>query len=403
MKAVRVHAYHSDPTIDEIPEPTLQGPLDVIVKIGGAGVCRTDLHIINGDWEAAQHPDLPYVIGHENAGWVHAVGEGVTNVKVGDTVILHPQPSCGMCLACRAGRDMQCDSAFFPGLSNNDGGMAEYMRLSARAIIHKIPETVSFEDAAVIEPLSCSIHAVNRGDIQFSDVVVIAGAGPLGLFMVQAAKLKTPKCLVVIDMADDRLELSKQFGADVVINPSREDSVKIVKEMTGGYGCDVYIEATGNPVGVNQGLQIIRKLGRFVEFSVFGKEATADWSIIGDRKELDVRGAHLGPYCYPIAIDLLSRGLVTSKGIAGVPRASLVVVAAVLPMFGLPEAGLLLVLGIDHFLDMGRTVTNVLGNAIATSVVAKWENAIDPVPDELAEADEALPVPDDPTIVAQPA
>jgi Na+/H+-dicarboxylate symporter len=95
--------------------------------------------------------------------------------------------------------------------------------------------------------------------------------------------------------------------------------------------------------------------------------------------------------------------MVSSKGIAGVPRSSLVVVAAVLPMFGLPEAGLLLVLGIDHFLDMGRTVTNVLGNAIATSVVAKWENAIDPVPDELAEADEALPVPDDPTIVAQPA
>ena len=82
MKAVRVHAYHSDPTIDEIPEPTLQGPLDVIVKIGGAGVCRTDLHIINGDWEAAQHPDLPYVIGHENAGWVHAVGEGVGPERV---------------------------------------------------------------------------------------------------------------------------------------------------------------------------------------------------------------------------------------------------------------------------------------------------------------------------------
>ena len=97
MKAVRVHAYKQDPQIDDIPEPTIQGPLDVIVKIGGAGVCRTDLHIIDGDWADIQNPDLPYVIGHENAGWVHAVGDGVTNVAVGDTVILHPQPSCGLC------------------------------------------------------------------------------------------------------------------------------------------------------------------------------------------------------------------------------------------------------------------------------------------------------------------
>ncbi len=88
--------------------------------------------------------------------------------------------------------------------------------------------------------------------------------------------MKTPKCLVVIDMADDRLELSKKFGADVVINPSREDSVKIIKEMTGGYGCDVYIEATGHPSGVTAGLQMIRKLGRFVEFSVFGHETTVE-------------------------------------------------------------------------------------------------------------------------------
>ena len=90
MKAVRVHEYHADPRIDDVPEPQLRGPLDVIVRIGGAGVCRTDLHILEGQWADLQNPDLPYVIGHENAGWVHAVGEGVTNVAVGDTVILQP-------------------------------------------------------------------------------------------------------------------------------------------------------------------------------------------------------------------------------------------------------------------------------------------------------------------------
>ncbi len=146
-------------------------------------------------------------------------------------------------------------------------------------------------------------------------MVVIAGAGPIGLMMVQVAHLKTPKTLVVIDMVQERLDLARTFGADVVINPKEQDALAVVQSLTDGYGCDVYIEATGSPTGVTQGLALIRKLGRFVEFSVFGSDTTVDWSIIGDRKELDVRGAHLGPYCYPIAIDLLARGLVTSKGI----------------------------------------------------------------------------------------
>ena len=90
MKAVRIHGYHQQPVVDEVPEPTIKGPFDVVVKIGGAGVCRTDLHIIEGQWDAAMHPALPYTLGHENAGWVHEVGSGVTNLAVGDTVILHP-------------------------------------------------------------------------------------------------------------------------------------------------------------------------------------------------------------------------------------------------------------------------------------------------------------------------
>ena len=196
-----------------------------------------------------------------------------------------------------------------------DGGMAEYMLIPRTARVHKIADNIGPDDAAIIEPLACAIHTVNRADIQLDDVVVLAGAGPIGLMMVQVAKLKTPKKLVVIDMVEERLALAKQFGADVVINAGKEDALSIVRSLTGNYGCDVYIEATGSTSGVGQGLDLIRKLGRFVEFSVFGAPATVDWSIIGDRKELDVRGAHLGPYCYPIAIDLLSRGLVTSKGI----------------------------------------------------------------------------------------
>jgi D-arabinose 1-dehydrogenase-like Zn-dependent alcohol dehydrogenase len=117
MKAVRLHAFHQQPVVDEVPEPKIAGPLDVIVKVGGAGVCRTDLHIIEGQWDAAMGTPLPYILGHENAGWVHEIGSAVTSVAVGDTVILHPTPTCGLCRACRAGQDMHCSNSTFPGLS----------------------------------------------------------------------------------------------------------------------------------------------------------------------------------------------------------------------------------------------------------------------------------------------
>ena len=139
MKAVRLHGYHQQPVVDDVPEPAITGPLDVIVKIGGAGVCRTDLHIIEGQWDAAMNPPLPYMLGHENAGWVHEVGSAVTNVAVGDTVILHPTPTCGLCRACRAGNDMHCENSSFPGLSH-DGGMAEYLLTSARCCVKLDPQ-----------------------------------------------------------------------------------------------------------------------------------------------------------------------------------------------------------------------------------------------------------------------
>jgi NAD+-dependent secondary alcohol dehydrogenase Adh1 len=132
MRAVRLQSYHEDPVVEEVSEPTVKGPLDVVVKIGGAGVCRTDLHIMEGQWDTAMHPGLPYTIGHENAGWVHEIGSAVTNVALGDTVILHPTPTCGLCRACRAGQDMHCTTSLFPGL-DSDGGMAEYLLTSARA------------------------------------------------------------------------------------------------------------------------------------------------------------------------------------------------------------------------------------------------------------------------------
>jgi threonine dehydrogenase-like Zn-dependent dehydrogenase len=320
MVAIVCHG-PKDYRVERIAKP-VAGPREIIVRVAACGICASDRKCWSGAGMFWRDPwvKAPVIAGHEFFGYADELGEGAAEhfgVAVGDMVIAEQIVPCDKCRYCRSGQYWMCEKHDIFGFQRvaADGGMAEYMRFPANARVHKIPADMPLEDAAIIEPLACAIHTVERADIQLSDVVVIAGAGPLGLMMVQTARLKTPTRLVVVDPSDVRLELAKSFGADLTLNPANSDAVSIVKGLTDGYGCDVYIEATGVPAGVTQGLEMIRKLGRFVEFSVFGKETTADWSIIGDRKELDVRGAHLGPYTYPIAIDLLSRKLITSRGI----------------------------------------------------------------------------------------
>jgi NAD+-dependent secondary alcohol dehydrogenase Adh1 len=235
MRAVRVHRYHEDPSIDDIGEPKLQGPLDVIVKIGGAGVCRTDLHIVEGQWDEIQHPQLPYVIGHENAGWVHEIGEGVSNVAVGDTVILHPQPSCGLCPACRSGNDMHCENAFFPGLSGHDGGMADYLRTTARACVKLDPSTNPADVAALADAGITAYHAVRKAVplLHPGTTAVVQGAGGLGHIGIQCLKALSATRVVVVDKNPDALKLAGQIGADETV-VADGDHVAAVQELTGG-------------------------------------------------------------------------------------------------------------------------------------------------------------------------
>jgi L-iditol 2-dehydrogenase len=322
MEAIVCHG-PKDYRFEHVARPAA-GPRELVIRIAACGICASDCKCHSGakmfwggDTPWVKAPVIP---GHEFFGYVEELGEGAAEhfgVALGQRVIAEQIVPCGKCRYCKSGQYWMCEVHNIFGFQREvaDGGMAQYMRIPPTAIVHTIPEDMPLEDAAIIEPLACAIHTVNRGDIQLDDVVVIAGAGPLGLMMTQVARLKTPRKLVVIDLVEERLRLAREYGADVAIDPSTDDALAIVRSLTGGYGCDVYIETTGVPAGVGQGLELVRKLGRFVEFSVFGSDTSADWSIIGDRKELDVRGAHLGPYCYPVAIDLLARGLVTSRGI----------------------------------------------------------------------------------------
>lgn len=251
----------------------------------------------------------PVTPGHEFCGEV--VAGSRPGFSIGDNVTAEQVVACGQCLYCQ--RDMRWLCAphdVFGFHTNVNGGLAEYMIFPARAIVYKLPNSLPPGHQVYIEPLSCAVHGVERADIQLNDVVVIAGCGPIGLGMVATAKRRGPSRIVAVDCLEDRLGIARECGADVTLQVGKDDIVKTVQEMTGGYGCDVYMEASGNPASVKQGLAACRKGATFVEFSVFKDETTVDWTIIGDTKELTIKGGHCsGRKGYEVAIDMLESGI----------------------------------------------------------------------------------------------
>lgn len=305
----------------EYPVPEC-GPDDIIIRTEACGICAGDLKCSHGAamfWGDEVQPSWvkpPFIPGHEFFGRIVQMGEQVEGYELGDRITADQIVPCGKCRFCRDGHYWMCQPHDMLGFQYyNNGGMAEYVRYPKNCVISRVPEDMTVEQALLIEPYGCSKHAVDRGNITNEDVVVISGAGTLGLGMITYARMKNPKLLIALDMQKKRLDKAKEFGADLVFNPGECKVDEIVKELTDGYGCDVYIEATGNPASVIQGLTITRKLGRFVEFSVFGKETTVDWSIIGDRKELDILGSHLSPYAYPFVIENMRKGNLKTEGV----------------------------------------------------------------------------------------
>lgn len=321
MKALVAYSKKEYRLALDYPVPVC-GPDDIIIKTEGCGICAGDLKCYHGAdmfWgNGTDNPwvQTPFIPGHEFLGHIVKMGENVKGYQIGERITADQIVPCGECRFCKSGRYWMCQPhATFGFQKQNNGGMAEYVRYPKTSVISRVPEDLPLEKALLIEPYGCSKHAVDRAQIQSEDVVVISGAGTLGLGMVTYARMKNPAKLISLDMADNRLEKAREFGADVVINPGEEDAVQKILNLTEGYGCDVYIEATGHPSSVVQGLKMIRKLGRFVEFSVFGEPVTVDWSIIGDRKELDVLGSHLSPYCYPFVIENIYNGNLKTDGV----------------------------------------------------------------------------------------
>src|SRR2546425_6868576 len=254
MKAVRVHQYHEQPKVEEIDEPKITGPFDVIVKIGGAGLCRTDLHIIEGQWAEKSGVTLPYTLGHENAGWVQEIGSAVSNVAVGDTVIVHPLITCGLCRACRAGNDMHCINSAFPGISI-DGGMANFLKTSARAVLKLDPSLAPRDIAALADAGLTAYHAVKKAAATLypGTKVVVIGAGGLGHIGVQCLKALTPAEIIVVDRSPQALALTQSWGADHTVLADGKHVAK-VQELTNGQGAEVIIDFVGEGGAIEDGV-----------------------------------------------------------------------------------------------------------------------------------------------------
>ena len=274
MKAVRVVGYHEPLQMDDVPAPEITGPHDVIVKIGGAGVCRTDIHILEGQWAEKSGVALPYTIGHENAGWVHAVGSAVTNVAEGDKVILHPLITCGLCRACRSGDDVHCENSGFPGIST-DGGYAEYLKTSARSVV-RIDDALEPSDVAALADAGLTAyHAVAKAArrLRPGDRCVMIGAGGLGHIGIQVMAALSPAEIIVLDRNPDAVKLAESIGASHGI-VADGGHVEQVLELTGGHGAEQVIDFVGENGSTSEGIRMTRRAG--------------DYHIVGYGENIDV-------------------------------------------------------------------------------------------------------------------
>jgi NAD+-dependent secondary alcohol dehydrogenase Adh1 len=261
MKAARLHAYHEALKLDDLDEPKADGPFDVIVRMGAAGLCRTDLHIQEGQWAEKSGVELPYTPGHENAGWVHEVGPAVTSVEVGDTVIVHPFITCGLCAACRSGNDMHCENGSFPGI-DRDGGFADLLKTSARSVV-KLDAGMDPKDiAALADAGLTAIHAVKKAVpvLESGTRAVVIGAGGLGHIGIQCLRAMTPTEIIVVDPSEPALALAREVGADHTIQVDG-GHVDKVRELTDGRGAEAIIDFVGEKGAIEDGIEMVQDGG----------------------------------------------------------------------------------------------------------------------------------------------
>lgn len=266
--------------IQDMIKPTISSN-EVLISVKAIGVCGTDVHIYTGEFPT----DTPIIIGHEFSGEIVEIGDCVKNFSKGDRIIAELSVnSCGTCKFCKKSMFHMCASKKAPGININ-GCYAEYIVLP-ESVLHKIPENVSYEEAAIVEPAAIVTYAlVERTKIEPEDFVVIMGPGPIGLIGLQLAKCYGASKVMVVGRDEDehtRLKMAEEFGADYIVNSSKENVKKSIDEITKGYGADLVVECSGAQGAINTGIDILRKQGRMCVIGLPGPESIeVEWKKAG--------------------------------------------------------------------------------------------------------------------------
>lgn len=296
--------------VDEKPFPQLDDD-KLLIKVAVAGICGSDMHYYKdghiGDWWIRQ----PHVLGHEFSGTVAEIGSQVEGFSVGDRVAIEPIIPCETCHTCQAGLYNLCTNLRFTGSPHTDGAFQEYVITRPR-FTHRIPETMSLKQAALVEPTSIAVHAVRQSAMQAGDSVAIIGAGPIGLLTLAVALANGASRAYISDLDDFRLEKARQLGATAAIN-AKDDAVKVINELTDAQGVDVVFEAVGHHLTLEAGLNIVRPGGTLLVIGVSPEEHVSFNMMLAQSKEVTVIPVYLGRDAFPSALDLLASGQVDGE------------------------------------------------------------------------------------------
>ena len=258
MKALRKTHAGKGLAIETVPVPSI-GPTDVLVRVKASSICGTDLHIYGWDRWSQGRIKPPVTLGHEFCGIVEKIGEEVTAVRPGDFVSAEMHVNCGHCHQCRLGEAHICQNLKIIGI-DQDGAFAEFVKIPA-SNIWKLDPAIPEHYGAILDPLGNAVHTVLAGPIA-GQTVLVTGCGPIGLMSIAVAKACGSSTVFATETNEHRRDMAKKMGADVVINPASEDSVKKILEATNGTGVDALLEMSGNPTAIQQGFKALRAGGR---------------------------------------------------------------------------------------------------------------------------------------------